>query len=576
MRVIEIVAFSLFAVVCASAQATTLGIALPGGADFALDQSIVPLITFADSGDPYGTLRLTSYASPDCSSGIISVGDEQVRDGIGSPNYDFHNPIAGTYSMSAQYLGAGINGSGPHDYAASACATYNIATAQPAIDVWLSAGTQYGVNQQIVPRAVLSGAGPSIVNDSAGVAVFTGSSCQIQNELLEQPAQAANGVLNFGFTLGDFGAGAGTYSIQALFNGDASNAAARSECLSFTLTQADVILPGHTASVATLTLPTTHFPGNAAAVTPTTALQNVTATAGGSYTIVLYTDPSCRAGTNINSTTEPVVNGTVAGTATFNLSGSHGFRGFYNGDSNNGSAVSACAPVSIAPNAIWPSLTFRGAPNFVGDIFGALQPQATLFGSTHTAGGTVTYTSYSSSNCASGSELANTLTGVLNGVPASISDFPHFNAGSFSMSARYSGDSNNLGAVTCLPYQVVDPSQALLVSDAFAQTGSASTFSAQFIVTRPVGGGLVTVDIATLDDSAIAGVDYDSVNGTLVFNSNDIIKYINVTVHGSAAVAPNKRFFMLLGNPVGGIIVDGFAKGLLIDPRDRIFNGDFE
>ena len=49
-----------------------------------------------------------------------------------------------------------------------------------------------------------------------------------------------------------------------------------------------------------------------------------------------------------------------------------------------------------------------------------------------------------------------------------------------------------------------------------------------------------------------------------------------MTVHGSASVAPNKRFFMILSNPAGGILVDGFAKGFLIDPRDRIFNDDFE
>ena len=61
-----------------------------------------------------------------------------------------------------------------------------------------------------------------------------------------------------------------------------------------------------------------------------------------------------------------------------------------------------------------------------------------------------------------------------------------------------------------------------------------------------------------------------------MFNPNDIIKYINVTVHGSASVAPTKRLFMILSNPVGGILVDGFAKGFLIDPRDRIFNDDFE
>lgn len=134
-------------------------------------------------------------AFADCAGSAILGGSEQVRDGLASPNYDFHTPNAGTCPLSAHYVGSGLNGAGQHDYAASACVTYSIAMAQPAIDVWLSTGTLVGVNQPIVPRAVLSGAGPSIVNDSAGVAVFAGAGCLVQNELFEQPAPAANGVL---------------------------------------------------------------------------------------------------------------------------------------------------------------------------------------------------------------------------------------------------------------------------------------------------------------------------------------------------------------------------------------------
>jgi Protein of unknown function (DUF4038)/Calx-beta domain/Putative collagen-binding domain of a collagenase/IPT/TIG domain len=75
--------------------------------------------------------------------------------------------------------------------------------------------------------------------------------------------------------------------------------------------------------------------------------------------------------------------------------------------------------------------------------------------------------------------------------------------------------------------------------------------SVTLVVTRTAGvGGPVTVDFATADGTAVAGVDYDATAGTFTFAIGDTSKTIVVPVHFTPA-GGNKTFTVTLSNPSG-------------------------
>lgn len=62
--------------------------------------------------------------------------------------------------------------------------------------------------------------------------------------------------------------------------------------------------------------------------------------------------------------------------------------------------------------------------------------------------------------------------------------------------------------------------------------------------------GEVTVDFRTIDGTAVAGTDYESTNGTLVFGPSESTKTITIPIIDNNVVNPTKRKFSIrLGNP---------------------------
>jgi hypothetical protein len=74
----------------------------------------------------------------------------------------------------------------------------------------------------------------------------------------------------------------------------------------------------------------------------------------------------------------------------------------------------------------------------------------------------------------------------------------------------------------------------------------------------------VTVDYATSDQSAKAGVDYTATSGTLTFNPGEVSKVVKVPVTFQPAPQPLKTLFFTLSNPVGATIVGGSMIGTII------------
>jgi hypothetical protein len=95
------------------------------------------------------------------------------------------------------------------------------------------------------------------------------------------------------------------------------------------------------------------------------------------------------------------------------------------------------------------------------------------------------------------------------------------------------------------------------------------TVSLAGFVTQPV-----TVDYATVEDTAIAGVDYTAVSGQLSFGLGDTTKTITVPILDDALIEPTERFTLRLSNATGAAIEvpDGV---ILIRDDEGPFRTDF-
>jgi hypothetical protein len=96
------------------------------------------------------------------------------------------------------------------------------------------------------------------------------------------------------------------------------------------------------------------------------------------------------------------------------------------------------------------------------------------------------------------------------------------------------------------------------------QAGQLSFFTPDFIVAENAGlaqvsvvrsggsDGTVTVDFATHDESARAGVNYTATSGTLSFGPGETTKFIRVPILSDGQLAGNTAFGLELHNPGGG------------------------
>lgn len=80
----------------------------------------------------------------------------------------------------------------------------------------------------------------------------------------------------------------------------------------------------------------------------------------------------------------------------------------------------------------------------------------------------------------------------------------------------------------------------------------------------------VTVDYKTSDLSAKAETDYDSTEGTLVFEPGDAEQTVEVPILESTFDSPNKRYRIQLENPQGAIIVNQNRQAFGIIYKDSV------
>jgi uncharacterized protein YkwD len=84
------------------------------------------------------------------------------------------------------------------------------------------------------------------------------------------------------------------------------------------------------------------------------------------------------------------------------------------------------------------------------------------------------------------------------------------------------------------------------------------------LVTRSPGStGAVTVDYATGDGSAAAGVDYTAVSGTLSFAPGQMTQAVTIPILYDGRADGNETFVVALSNPTGGARLGGPAAALV-------------
>ena len=96
--------------------------------------------------------------------------------------------------------------------------------------------------------------------------------------------------------------------------------------------------------------------------------------------------------------------------------------------------------------------------------------------------------------------------------------------------------------------------------------GNTGTTPAVFTVTlTPASSQTVTVDYATADQSAQAGTDYTSTQGTLTFAPGETTKTITVPVLGDNALESNERFVVQLSNPTNATLATPQGIGEIVN-----------
>lgn len=111
-----------------------------------------------------------------------------------------------------------------------------------------------------------------------------------------------------------------------------------------------------------------------------------------------------------------------------------------------------------------------------------------------------------------------------------------------------------------------DDSSTISVANASVIEGASGTVTLNFVVSLSAPNkDPVTVNFATSNGSAIAGVDYIASSGTVTFPSNSITQNIPVTVNGDVIFENDETINLNLSNPTGATIAQGFAVGTITD-----------
>ncbi|HUQ87740.1 MAG TPA: Calx-beta domain-containing protein, partial [Vicinamibacterales bacterium] len=119
-----------------------------------------------------------------------------------------------------------------------------------------------------------------------------------------------------------------------------------------------------------------------------------------------------------------------------------------------------------------------------------------------------------------------------------------------------------------------DAGPTLAINDVSLAEGDSGSTPMTFTVSLlPASSGNVTVDYATVNQTALAGSDYTAASGTVVFAPGETSKTLTVAILGDLGGEPNETFRVDLSNAnLNAVIGDAFGIGTIInDDGPRIF-----
>jgi hypothetical protein len=93
------------------------------------------------------------------------------------------------------------------------------------------------------------------------------------------------------------------------------------------------------------------------------------------------------------------------------------------------------------------------------------------------------------------------------------------------------------------------------------KSGAAATIT---VVRTDNTNTVSSVNFATVNGTATAGLDYIATNGTVVFTNGEVSKTFAVGVINSTAVQPDKTVLLQLSSPTNGILIAPYAATLTI------------
>ncbi len=431
-------------------------------------QSVTDSASLANSFQASGSVTYTLFANSGCTPSGTTVSTVTVSNGA-VPNSRavlFNN--TGSYSFQSVYSGD-LNNNG----AISSCEALTVSPAGVTISTNLSTAS-IPVGGSITDSSTLQSetttAGGTVTYDDFANGNCAGTGTAFSVAIVTNGVVPSSRSITFNNT--------GTFSLQAVYGGDANNNGAISSCEPLTVQKVSPTITT-TLSATTITV------GNT--VTDSSTLIG-SFSAGGTVTYSEFANGGCTAsGTVVSIVT--VAGGVVPNSraVALNGTGSFSFQAVYSGDSNNSGATSPCEPLTV--NKASPSIatTLSATTIIVGNSVSGSSTLSNFYKAT----GTATYEFFSGSACTGTVTSVGTPLTVTNGVVPDSGPQAFGSAGLFSWNAVYSGDANNGGATSpCEPLSVnkTNPTLATTLSSASITVGSSTTDSAVLSGTFQAGG----------------------------------------------------------------------------------------
>jgi stalled ribosome alternative rescue factor ArfA len=418
-------------------------------------------VTGVDGITPTGTLTYSLFTNGTCTSPASTT--QEVTLAAGSvPNSSSTGALgAGSYAFQATYngdanYGASTSSCEPFSVLASSSSTGTIviddATGNPPTGNEVTGSAFHDT-------ASVTGVDGIIPTGTLTYSLFTNGTCTSPASTTQDVTLAAGSVSNSSST-GSLGAG--SYSFEATYNGDANYKSSTSPCEPLTVLASSsstgtIVIDNATGN------PTTGNEVTGSAFHDTASVTGVDGiTPTGTLTYSAFTNGTC-SGPAIAIHSVGLLAGVVppSGTTQPLGAGMYSFQATYKGDANYKSSTSPCEPLTVlASSSSTGTIVIddaTGNPPTGGEVTGsAFHDTATVTGvDGFTPTGTLTYSFFTDGTCTGAASTTQDATLAAGSVPNSSSTGA-LAPGSYAFQAIYNGDTNYKASTSpCEPFSVV-------------------------------------------------------------------------------------------------------------------------